>query len=208
MPDETPPRSGQAADSGGLPGGSPGEQSPLQGRAEFFPNGSWELVVGLNRGACARGGAQHGFNSEAAGALEREWRQRAAVEWPLGEAVDFLRRCHRTAPFLFFNGNTFADFGRRIAAAFLSEVPASRLRQITSAVAHYIAGVLDREAMVEIVETLCRSAELRAGQRVKTLAGSVHGVITRVLVDGRMAVRPDGAGSEMISLPENLLPDD
>ena len=90
----------------------------------------------------------------------------------------------------------------------MSEVPASRLRQITSAVAHYIAGVLDREAMVEIVETLCRSAELRAGQRVKTLAGSVRGVITRVLEDGRVAVRPDGSGSEMISLPENLLPDD
>ena len=115
---------------------------------------------------------------------------------------------HRSAPFLFFNGNTFADFGRRIAAAFLAEVPASRLRQITSAVAHYVAGVLDRGAMVEIVETLCRSAELRAGQRVKTLAGSVHGVITRVLEDGRVAVRPDGAGSEMISLLENLLPDD
>ncbi len=95
-----------------------------------------------------------------------------------------------------------------MVAAFLAEVPAARLRQITSAVAHYIAGVLDREAMVEIVETLCRSAELRAGQRVKTLAGSARGVITRVLGDGRVAVRPDGSGSEMISLPENLLPDD
>lgn len=160
------------------------------------------------RGACARGGAQHGLNSEAGGAVEGEWRQKAGVEWSLGEAVDFLRRCHRGAPFLFFNGNTFADFGRRIVAAFLSEVPASRLRQVTSAVAHFIAGVLDRAAMVEIVETLCRVVDLRTGQRVKTLADSVHGVIIRVMEDGRVAVRPDGSRSEMISLPENLLPDD
>jgi hypothetical protein len=61
--------------------------------------------------------------------------------------------------------------------------------------------------MVEIVETLCRTVELRPGQRVKTLAGSVHGVITRVLEDGRVAVRPNGSSSEMISLAENLLPD-
>jgi hypothetical protein len=43
---------------------------------------------------------------------------------------------------------------------------------------------------------------------VKSLRGSLHGVITRVLDDGRVAVRPDGSSSEMISLPENLLPED
>lgn len=79
---------------------------------------------------------------------------------------------------------------------------------MTSAVAHYIAGVLDRAAMVQIIEELCRAADMVAGTRVKTLAGSVRGEITRVLEDGRVAVRVDGSGSEMISLPENLLPDD
>lgn len=208
MADEISSRSGQTSETGGLHGGSPGEQSPLQAGAEFFPDGSWELVVSLNRGACARGGAQHGVNSEAGGAIEAEWRQKAGVVFPLGEAIDFLRRCHRGAPFLFFNGNTFGDFGRRVSAAFLSGVPASRLRQITSAIAHYIAGVLDREAMVQIVETLVRASDLKTGQRVKTLTGSLHGVITRVLEDGRVVMRADGSSSEMISLPENLLPDD
>ena len=202
MPDETPSRSGQAADSGGLPGGSPGEQSPLQGRAEFFPNGSWELVVSLNRGACTRGSAQHGPNPEAAGAVEAGWRGKAGIACTLNEAIEFLRSCHRRAPFLFFNGNTFADFGRRIVAAFLAEVPAPRLRQITSAVAHYVAGVLDRESMVAIVEELCRSASMGVGDRVKTLRGSLRGVIVRVLEDGRVAWRPDGAASELIALPE------
>ena len=43
------------------------------------------------------------------------------------------------------------------------------------------------------------------GTRVKSMRGSMRGVITRVLDDGRVAVRPDGSASEMISLPENLL---
>ncbi len=30
---------------------------------------------------------------------------------PSTELIEFLRQCHRRAPFLFFNGNTFADVG-------------------------------------------------------------------------------------------------
>ena len=74
-----------------------------------------------------------------------------------------------------------------------------------SAVAHYIAGVLDREAMVEIVESLCQSAEFQAGDRVKTLRGLTLGVILRILPDGRVAWRPDGTESELTALPESLL---
>jgi hypothetical protein len=207
MGDEIPARPGQATATGGLHGGSPGEQSPLQAGAEFFPDGSWDLVVSLNRGACARGSAQHGPNPETRGAVEAEWRQRAGLICTLGDSIEFLRRCHRQAPFLFFNGNTFADFGRRISAAFLADVPASRLRQITSAIAHYVAGVLDRASMVEIVETLVVHSNLKVGDRVKTLKGSLRGVITRIFEDGRVSIRPDGSSAEIISLSENLLPE-
>lgn len=62
--------------------------------------------------------------------------------------------------------------------------------------------------MVEILESLCRSASLEPGDRVRTLRGSLRGVITRVLDDGRVAVRPDGSKGELISLPENLLSED
>ena len=75
-------------------------------------------------------------------------------------------------------------------------------------IAHYIAGVLDRDAMVAGVEELCRAAVLVPGTRVKSMRGSMRGVITRVLDDGRVAVRPDASASEMISLPENLLAED
>lgn len=126
----------------------------------------------------------------------------------LGETLDYPRSCHLRAPFLFFKGNTFADISRTFSDFLFAERPTNRRRQATSAVAHYIAGVLDREAMVAIVESLCRSASLQPGDRVRTLRGSLRGVITRVLDDGRVAVWRDGSTGEIISLPENLLPED
>ena len=208
MPDETPPRSAGTPDDGGHRGGGAGEQSPLQARAAFFKNWHWQSVADLNRRLCARGGASHGVNSEAGGACGEEWEAGRGEELTLGAALDALRGFHRKAPFLFFNGNTFAEIGRQIAFAIFRDLPTVRLKEAASAIAHYIAGVLDREAMVAIVEELCRSAALGVGDRVKTMRGSLRGVITRVLEDGRVAVRPDGGTSELLSLPESLLPGD
>ena len=113
--------------------------------SRFFKNRSWESVVSFNRGACARGGASHGFNSETGAASGEEWEAFRTAELTLGAALDGLRSFHRKAPFLFFNGNTFAEIGRQIALAVFRDLPTLRQKEVASAVAHYIAGVLDRE---------------------------------------------------------------
>jgi hypothetical protein len=205
MSDETPNRSAEVRDAGGGAEGSAGEQSPLQTRAAFLQNWDWQSVVRHNRAVCERGGAQHGQNSESFAAVGQEWEQRHSAAVTLGETLDFLRACHRRAPFLFFNGNTFADIGRIFADYLFAELPPVRRREATSAVAHYIAGVLDREAMVKIIEGLCQSAELRPGDRVKTLRGSSRGVVKRVLEDGRVVWQGDGSSTELTALPETLL---
>jgi hypothetical protein len=64
--------------------------------------------------------------------------------------------------------------------------------------------VLDRESMVEIVESLCESTSFQPGDRVKTLRGSTRGVILRLLDDGRVVWQPDGSRSELLALPESL----
>jgi hypothetical protein len=117
--------------------------------------------------------------------------------------LEFLRSCHRAAPFLFFNGNTFAAIGRQIVGAVFSELPSARQREIISAVGHYIAGVLDWQPMVDIIHSLCETAALAPGDLVQTLRGTAHGVIVRILEDGRVVWRTD-VGSELIALPETL----
>lgn len=205
MANEAQNRLGESGDAGGNPPGGAGEQSPLQARTAFLANWDWESVTRLNRGVCERGRAQHGTNSESFAAVGDQWRQRRLLEASLGETLDFLRACHRHAPFLFYNGNTFADIARTFSDYLFAELPHGRRREATSAVAHYVAGVLDREAMSGILEELCRAADFAVGDRVKTLRGSARGVVVRLLADGRVVWRPDGSESELMALPESLL---
>ena len=73
-----------------------------------------------------------------------------------------------------------------------------------SAVAHCIAGVLDHDSMAQIVNELSEAADFHPGDRVKTLRGSMHGTIVRVLEDGRIVWRAD-SGTELTALPESLV---
>ena len=122
----------------------------------------------------------------------------------LAEVFDFLRAFHRRAPFLFFNGNTFADSGRQLAVVLFADLPLARRRECVSAVGHYIAGVLDRESLVAVVEELCAAFDFQPGDRVMTLRGSARGVVVRLVPDGRVLWRPDGGGMELLALPESL----
>ena len=76
---------------------------------------------------------------------------------------------------------------------------------MSSVLAHYVAGVLDRESMLSTVNELCAAADFQPGDRVKTLRGSTRGVIVRVLPDGRLVWAPEGSRSELVALPESLL---
>src|ERR1043166_2021280 len=123
MADETSDRPARPPKGRGHHGGSPGEQSPLQTRAAFLKNRDWESVVRFNQGACERGRAQHGKNPESFEKIRQEWEEQRALTTSLAETIDFLRRCHRQAPFLFFNGNTFADIGRALTDLLFAELP-------------------------------------------------------------------------------------
>jgi hypothetical protein len=201
---ETKAGSSGAPDGGGRHQGSAGNSSPFQARAAFLANWDWQSVVRINLGACERGRAQHGIGSETGTACEESWQLDCANEQTLAEALHLLRSYHRRAPFLFFNGNTFAAIARQLAEALFHELPVVRRREVISALAHYVAGVLDRESMVSIVDSLCEAASFLPGDRVRTLRGSTCGVVVRVLDDGRIAWRPDSSALELIGLPESL----
>ena len=204
MNDETAIGSAGAPDGGRPASGGDGFSSPLQARAAFLKNWDWLVVVSINRGACERSRAQHGLNSEASAACAADWEKLRAETLTLAETLDCLRAYHRRAPFLFFNGNTFATIGRELALALFSDLHPSRKREVSSLMGHYIAGVLDRESMATLVEGLCEAVDFKPGDRVKTMRGSIHGTILNVLPDGRVVWRAD-SGAELSALPESLI---
>jgi hypothetical protein len=205
MPDEIATGSAGASDGRRHQEGRDGISSPLQTRAEFLKNWSWDSVISINRGTCERSRAQHGINSETGVACAKEWENIQRKTLTVAELLDQLRFFHKRAPFLFFNGNTFATIGRELAFALFSDLPPVRKRETSSAIAHYIAGVLDREAMIAIVESLCETADWKAGDRIKTMRGTTHGLIVKILDDGRVIWKPDGSESELIALPKSLI---
>ena len=207
MIDEIPSRPGQEADSGHAAAERDAEHSPLQARAAFIENWDWELINSLNRGACERGRAQHGHNRETHAHVQQRWEQFRTREVTFGETLRFLRECHRGAPFLFFNGNTFAEVARRTIDVLLAEFPIGRRREAASLAAHYVAGVLDWESMDAGLSSLTETPDFRLGDRVKTFRGTTRGVIVRIHSDGRIAWKPDGAHAELLALPDSMLPD-
>jgi hypothetical protein len=205
MPDETPHRPAKKTDAGDARGGRGNEHSPLQTRAAFIQNWSWESVIGFNRGACERGRAQHGYNSETHEKVRCQWEETRQKNLTLLETIDFLFRCHRAAPFLFFNGNTFAEIARRLIDVLFADLSLTRRREAASLAAHYVAGVLDRDSMIVGIETLSQATDFKPGDRVRTLKGSLVGKVQKLLPDGRVVWQPDGSRSELVALPESLL---
>jgi len=59
--------------------------------------------------------------------------------------------------------------------------------------------------MVQIIESLCEATDWKAGDRIKTMRGTTHGLIVKILEDGRVVWKPDGSESELIGLPESLV---
>jgi hypothetical protein len=123
MSDETANRPAQEAEAGNDSGRGGDEHSPLQTRAAFVENWGWESIVSYNRGSCERGRAQHGYNRETYERTRQLWEQTRSQELTLLETIEFLYRCHRAAPFLFFNGNTFAEVARRIVDLLFADLP-------------------------------------------------------------------------------------
>ncbi len=204
MSDETANRSAGTPDGERPASGGDGFGSPLQARAAFLKNWDWLVVVSINRGACERSRAQHGLNPETAAACATDWEKLRSEILTLGETFDQLRAYHRRAPFLFFNGNTFATIGRELALALFSDLHPGRKREVASVIGHYIAGVLDRENMAGLVDGLCEESALQPGDEVQTLRGSMSGKIIRVLPDGSVVWRAD-SGAELTALPESLI---
>jgi len=205
MSDEIPTGFGEEADARDGAGRGGEEHSPLQVRAAFIQNWGWEFIDSFNRGACERGRAQYGHNRETHGQVREEWEEARERELSFGELLKFLFRCHRSAPFLFFNGNTFAEIARRVTDVLLAEFPLARRREAASLAAHYVAGVLDWDSLRVGLNSLCEQPGFQPGARVRTLKGSTHGVVVRLLKDGRVAWRPDGSQAELLALPESLL---
>lgn len=116
---------------------------------------TWEMVTAQNAVLCQAKNALHQPTSDGHDRTKQLWQKHHAQPMPLDEAVELCRRCHRLAPFCFYNGNTFASI---IAVVIRKlELPPEQAHVIRSLAGHIVAGVSTGEeerAFREFCESL------------------------------------------------------
>jgi len=104
---------------------------------------SWEFVTAQNAMLCSAKSALHKPTSDGHEITRQLWESHYLQETTLNEAVELCRRCHRGAPFCFYNGNTFAAIIRDVINQL--DLPAARKLVVRSLAGHIVAGVATAE---------------------------------------------------------------
>jgi hypothetical protein len=116
---------------------------------------SWDFVTAQNAVLCAAKNALHQPTSDGHDITEALWNQHHVDAMGLDDAVDLCRRCHRMAPFCFYNGNTFAAIIRDVVNCLNLEPHRGQI--VRSLAGHIVAGVASDEetrAFREFCETM------------------------------------------------------
>lgn len=104
---------------------------------------SWEFVTAQNAMLCTAKNALHKPTSDGHESTRCLWQENHFLEMTLDEAVELCRRCHRGAPFCFYNGNTFAAIIRDVINQM--DLPEQRKAVVRSLAGHIVAGVATPE---------------------------------------------------------------
>ncbi len=116
---------------------------------------TWEFVTAQNLLLCAQKGALHKPTSDGHEVTRTLWQTNHLKEMRLDDAVDLCRRCHKMAPFCFYNGNTFAGIIRDVVVRL--DLPPEQAFVVRSLASHIVAGVATEEetqAFKEFSESL------------------------------------------------------
>ena len=109
----------------------------------------WDLVIFQNESLCQAKNALHKPTSDGYAATKALWETRHSEPMSLMDAVDLCRKCHRMAPFCFYNGNTFAAIARSMvgqpAALPATSSPAWQRLSRSTPSGSFVSGVNDSE---------------------------------------------------------------
>jgi len=102
-----------------------------------------EIVTTLNWGLCEAKNALHMPTSDGHEATQTLWESTHQTAMTLADAANLCRRCHRMAPFCFYNGNTFAAIMALVVKRL--DLPADQAFIVCSLAGHIVSGVATDE---------------------------------------------------------------
>jgi hypothetical protein len=101
--------------------------------------------------------ALHKPTSDGHVPAKKLWEQSHAKKLKFTEALEICRRCHRLAPFCFYNGNTFASIARDLIDDLPPRFAADQAHILRSIAGHIVAGTatdIETKQLEKILEEL------------------------------------------------------
>jgi hypothetical protein len=117
----------------------------------------WDFVTEVNRGLCKQKNALHKPTSDGHIPARQFWEESRPRKLKLTEALEVCQRCHRLAPFCFYNGNTFAAIARDFVAELNLSLPPDAAHILRSIAGHIVAGTatdIERKQLDELLKEL------------------------------------------------------
>jgi hypothetical protein len=114
-------------------------------KKQWLKDWPWETVITINAALCKEKRALHKPSSEGYEGAWKLWETARSRELSLRQTLEICRRCHKLAPFCFYNGNTFSAIGRTMVQGILRNMSPLKAHAFRSIVGHYIAGTADEE---------------------------------------------------------------
>jgi hypothetical protein len=111
----------------------------------LFGNVSWDEVETLNQFLCGSKGYQIGRTSDGYEPARAAWEDGRGKVLTIEDAAKLCRLCHRQAPFLFLNGNTFVAIARDAIISQISQLTYTQQAVARGAVGHFIAGTIGED---------------------------------------------------------------
>jgi hypothetical protein len=123
----------------------------------WLESAPWSSVVAINAALCRAGKATHKPTSDGYERTKLFWEENRVKELSLQELLQICFKCHRSAPFCFYNGNTFVTVVKTLLADTLSQMSADRAYILRSVAGHIVAGTatdIETKQLKKVLEDL------------------------------------------------------
>ncbi len=117
----------------------------------YLASTSWAAIEKINAALSKAGGYEPDCRAEGYEPARALWEKTHNEPLTFMQVADLCLECHRLAPFQYFNGNTFASCARVALAPAFDTLDYKHQTFARAALAHYIAGTIDRTDLIAIV---------------------------------------------------------
>lgn len=126
----------------------------------WLANVPWQTVLSINQALCQTQKTEHKPGKGYVKA-QQQWLAATQKAMTFPDALQVCRKCFDQSPFVFNNGNTFAAIAKTLVEDFLKSVPPVEAQIVRTTVAHYVAGLVGKSELLNILdhfEPVLRSA--------------------------------------------------